>query len=130
MPTPVDYLANNPRLDTFVSAHGAVIKGPASFARDLIKAHATQYWAMDIDPDAICLTTLRFNSPPATAPYPAVVQKSLTLTEALLSDIQRRSGLFRLLDAVQAWTPGGIALKQVENLLPNFTVRTYEGLYK
>ncbi|MCQ2998812.1 hypothetical protein NLO98_03450 [Pseudomonas syringae] len=130
MPTPVDYLANNPILDTFVTDHGAVIRGPASFARELIKAHATRFWAMDIDPDAICLTTLRFNSPPANAPYPAVVKKSLTLTEALLSHVQRRSGLFRLLDAVQVWRPGGIALKRVENLLPNFTVRTYEGLYK
>ncbi|WP_095093927.1 NEL-type E3 ubiquitin ligase domain-containing protein [Pseudomonas sp. Irchel 3A5] len=130
MPTPVDYPASNPALDTFARHHGAVIKGPASFARAQIKAHATQYWAMDIDPDAICLTTLRFNSPPATAPFPAVVQKSLTLTEALLGHVQRPSALFGFLDVVQAWRPHGIALKRVENLLPNFTVRTYEGLYK
>lgn len=130
MPTTVDYLANNPLLDTFVTLHGTVIKGPASFARELIKAHAAQHWAVDIDPDAICLTTLRFNSSPAAAPYPAVVHQALTLTEALLNNVPRHTGWLRWLDLIQPWRLGGIPFLRVEKLLPNFTVHTYEGLYQ
>ncbi len=130
MPKTADYLANNPLLDTFVTDHGAVIKSPASFARALIKAYALKHWALDVDPDATCLTTLHFNSPPATAPYPAVVQQALTLTEALLNNVRRRSALLRWYDFFQPWRPGGIELRRVEKLLPNFTVQTYEALYR
>ena len=129
MPTTVDYPTNHPLMDTFVAAHGAVIKSPAGFAQALIKAHASKHWGLDIDPDAICLTILRFNAPPALAPYPAVVQHALTLTEALLSNLQRRSALARWFDYIQPWRPGGIALRRVDTLVPNFTVHTYEGLY-
>ncbi|SQF98355.1 leucine rich repeat domain protein [Paucimonas lemoignei] len=121
---------NNPLMDAFVAAHGAVVQSPATFARQLIKSHARSHWALDIDPDAICLTSLLYNSPPAPSPYPATVQHALTMTEALLHNVRRRSRLSRWFSTVQPWTAGGLAFKPVEQLLANFTVRSYEGLYR
>lgn len=125
-----DFPTNHPLMDAFVAKHGALIKPPAGFARDLIKAHAKTHWALDIDPDAICLTSLLYNSPPAQAPYPATVQHALTMTEALLHNVRRRSRLSRWFGLVQPWSPGSIALRSVQQLLPNFTVRSYEALYR
>ena len=126
----IDSLTNHQLMDAFVAKHGELIKTPASFARDLIITHAKTRWALDIDPDTVCLTSLLYNSPPAQAPYPATVQHALTLTEALLHNVRRRSVLARWFDFVQPWRSGGIALRQVDSLMVNFPVRTYEGLYK
>lgn len=130
MPNMVNDLANNPLLDAFIVAHGAVLKSPASFARELIKAHASKHWSLEIDPDAICLTILTFNSPPAAAPYPAMQRSALTLTEALLHNYQRHLSWLNGFGFVEPWKPEGIGLRPVDRLLPNFTVHVYEGLYQ
>jgi hypothetical protein len=121
-------LTNHPSMDAFVTQHGAVVKSPAGYARKLIKEYASQHWALDIDPDAICLTTLMFNPPPSTAPYPATVRHALTLTQALLNHDQRRLGWMN--GYVEPYKAGGTPLRLVDALQPNLTVHACEGLYR
>lgn len=115
--------ANHPLMDTFVATHGAVVDSPSRFARQRIRSHARDHWALDIDPDAVCLTSLLYNPAPGPSPYPATVQHALTMTEALLHKVRRRSRLAQWFNAVQPWTATGLALRPVEKLMPNFTVR-------
>lgn len=130
MPNIIESLPDNPALDAYVAAHGAWVKSPAGFARELIREHAKNHWAMDIDPDQICITVLSFNPPPVPAPYPAKVDHGLTLTEALLNNYQSRPNVWNGHGAVAHYKSAGIELRLVDTLWPNRTVQRCEGLYR
>lgn len=122
------YFPDHPLMAELVATRGAVVKSPASFARSVLKDYAKTHWAVDIDPDAMCIMTFTFNPAPALPPYPANVMHSLTLTEALLHHYQLRLNWFT--SVIEPYQEGGTPLRLTEKLLPNFPVHTTEGIYR
>lgn len=129
MPATVNSPYANPALDAYIAARGIVVKSPASYARQLIKAYVKEHWQLDIEPDDVRLNTLIYHQVPSDPPYPATLHTSLSLTEALLNKWQQHVTLFSGLGAVQAYRPGGVPLRLVQEHGLPVQPRVYEALY-
>jgi len=120
----------NPLLDAFVTAHGAIAKSPATYARQVIKAYIKDRYQQDIEPDDVRLNTFIYSDVRGSGSYPAILHRSLSLTDALLGKWHEHLSGFSGLGAVRHYRPGGIALHLVPSLSMYFTPLVYEGLYR
>lgn len=120
----------NPSIDAFAALRGAVVKSPASYARQVIKAYVQKRWKQGIEPDEVRLNTFIYNAVPGSAPYPATLHTSLSLTDVLLLKWQQHLTMFSGLGAVEAYRPGGVPLRLVPALNNYYPPLVYEGLYR
>ncbi len=121
----------NAIMDLFFAQHGAVVKPPATYARDVIIDHAKAQWKVQLDPDAIVIATLAYSAPPSEAPYPATLMHALSLTQAMLNNWQQNGdGSLLGLSRLDPYRKGGIDFRIVDKLNVFYTTHVYEGLYR
>jgi hypothetical protein len=130
MPDAVIDPYRNPLLDAFVASHGAIVKSPAAYARQVIKAHVKQRWQQDIEPDDVRLNTFIYSEVRGADIYPATLHTSLCLTDALLRKWHKHLTMFSGLGYVQPYRAGGIPMRLVPSLNTDFHSLVYEGLYR
>lgn len=83
-----DAIAANPELAAYIAANAITVASPAQQASTLVRQMFRDKWGLAVDPDNTFLTTLKYLDDGTGTAKPAEIVRSMSLTQALLSNVQ------------------------------------------